>query len=145
VATLYSAGEPESLRGPQHSHAWCDEIAKWDQAGGRAEAAWDNLLLGLRLGRTPQVVATTTPRAVALVKRLLGQADAIVTRGTTADNRDNLPAGSSARCRRSSGARCSARQELDGELIDEIEGALWSRALLEDCREDARARRRGGW
>src|SRR5688500_3382798 len=89
-ATLYSAGEPESLRGPQHSHAWCDEIAKWDLAGKRAESAWDNLLLGLRLGLAPSVVATTTPRAVALVKRLLGQSDVLVTRGTTADNKDNL-------------------------------------------------------
>jgi phage terminase large subunit-like protein len=60
VATLYSAGEPDSLRGPQHSHAWCDEVAKWDQSGGRAQSAWDNLLLGLRLGRAPRAVATTT-------------------------------------------------------------------------------------
>jgi len=86
--TLYSAGEPESLRGPQHSHAWCDEIAKWGQSHGRAEAAWDNLLLGLRLGDRPQVVATTTTRAVTLLRRLLAQPDVVVTRGRTEDNED---------------------------------------------------------
>ncbi len=69
-ATLYSAIEAESLRGPQHSHAWCDEIAKWSNTGGKAVAAWDNLLLGMRLGPLPRVLATTTPRAVALVRRL---------------------------------------------------------------------------
>jgi phage terminase large subunit-like protein len=136
-ATLYSAGEPESLRGPQHSHAWCDEIAKWDSAGGRATSAWDNLLLGLRLGRAPRVVATTTPRAVPLVKRLLGQADTLVTRGRTKDNADNLPPGFLRSVRAEFGRSLLARQELDGELIDDIEGALWSRALLEQCREDA--------
>jgi phage terminase large subunit-like protein len=137
VAILYSAGEPDSLRGPQHSHAWCDEIAKWEQAGGRAEAAWDNLLLGLRLGAAPQVVATTTPRAVGLVRRLLGQPDALVTRGTTAENRDNLPTGFLRSVQARFGRSLLGRQELFGELIDEIEGALWSRALLEECREDA--------
>jgi phage terminase large subunit-like protein len=137
MATLYSAGEPESLRGPQHGHAWCDEIAKWDQAGGRAEAAWDNLMLGLRLGLAPSAVATTTPRAVALVKRLLGQSDVLVTRGTTADNKDNLPPGFLRQVRAQFGRSLLGRQELYGELIEEIEGALWSRALLEDCREDS--------
>ncbi len=64
-ATLFSAAEPESLRGPQHSHAWCDELAKWSNARRRAISAWDNLQLGLRLGPNQQVLATTTPRAVA--------------------------------------------------------------------------------
>ena len=60
TAWLYSAAEPDSLRGPQHSHAWCDEVAKWDQGGGRAQATWDNLLLGLRLGKAPRVVTTAS-------------------------------------------------------------------------------------
>jgi phage terminase large subunit-like protein len=137
VATLYSAGEPESLRGPQHSHAWCDEVAKWEQSGGRAESAWDNLLLGLRLGRSPQVVATTTPRAVPLLKRLLGQREVIVTRGTTEENKDNLPPGFLRSVRAQFGRSLLGRQELDGELIEEIEGALWSRAVLEACREES--------
>ncbi|MET0251741.1 MAG: terminase family protein [Novosphingobium sp.] len=136
-ATLYSAGEPESLRGPQHSHAWCDEIAKWDTAGNRAEQAWDNLLLGLRLGAAPQIVATTTPRAVPLVRRLIAGGEAIVTRGATYANARNLPAGFVRQVRREFGKSLLGRQELDGELIEEIDGALWSRALLERCREAA--------
>jgi phage terminase large subunit-like protein len=137
TATLFSAGEPESLRGAQHSHAWGDELAKWDRAGGRAAGAWDNLLLGLRLGRAPRAVLTTTPRAVPLLKRLLGQPEVIVTRGTTAENKDNLAPGFFRAVRAQFGRSLLARQELEGELIDEVEGALWSRALLEDCREGA--------
>lgn len=136
MATLYSAAEHESLRGPQHSHAWCDEIAKWEQASGKAEAAWDNLLLGLRLGSDPRAVATTTPRAVPLVKRLLGQTNAAVTHGTTYDNARNLPGGFLQAVTERFGNSLLARQELGGELIEEIEGALWSRALIEQGRED---------
>lgn len=134
-ATIYSAAEPESLRGPQHSHAWADEIAKWDLSGGRAAGTWDNLLLGLRLGRAPRVVATTTPRAVPLVKRLLAQSDTLITRGRTGDNADNLPPGFLRSVRREFGNSLLARQELEGELIEDIEGALWNRALLEQCRD----------
>ncbi|TCM16967.1 phage terminase large subunit-like protein [Novosphingobium sp. PhB165] len=139
-ATLYSAAEPESLRGPQHSHAWCDEIAKWDNAAQRALSSWDNLLMGLRLGRDPRVVATTTPRSMPLVMRLMAEAasgDVIVTRGSTFDNAANLPARFLAAMRRSFGQSLLGRQEIDGELIADIEGALWSRALLEQCREDS--------
>src|SRR3546814_10030816 len=69
VATLYSAAKPESLRGPEHSAAWCDEIAKWPQG----EAAWDNLMLTMRIGDRPRVVATTPPRGVPLVRRVMGE------------------------------------------------------------------------
>ena len=133
-ATLFSAAEPESLRGPQHSHAWCDEIAKWDASAGRAMAAWDNLMLGLRLGRRPQVVATTTPRAVDLVRRLMAQEDVALSRGSTLDNADNLPTGFLRSVISAFNGSLLGRQELDGELIEEVEGALWSRALLERCR-----------
>jgi phage terminase large subunit-like protein len=136
-AMLYSAGEPESLRGPQHSHAWCDEIAKWDNGGGRAEAAWDNLQLGLRLGDDPRLVATTTPRAVPLLRRLLDDDQIVVTLGRTMANRANLPAGFVRSVNRQYGNSLLGRQELDGELLDEIEGALWTRGLLEACRESA--------
>jgi len=140
-ATLYSALEPESLRGPQHSHAWCDEIAKWDNANARALHAWDNLLMGMRLGEAPRVMATTTPRAVALVDRLLreaeGQDDTVIVRGRTEDNADNLPARFLRDVRRTFGKSLLARQELDGELITDVPGALWTRALIEQCREPA--------
>lgn len=140
-ALLYSAGEPESLRGPQHSHAWCDEIAKWDNASARAERAWDNLALGLRLGNDPRVLATTTPRAAPLVVRLVAQAresggDVVMTRGSTFDNAKNLPPAYLDAMRRAFGQTRTGRQELDGELLEDLPGALWTRALIEQCRED---------
>ncbi|HWK40591.1 MAG TPA: terminase family protein [Croceibacterium sp.] len=135
TATLYSAAEPESLRGPQHSHAWCDELGKWNQTGGRAEAAWDNLILGLRLGETPRLVVTTTPRAVPLVRRLAASADFVVSRGATEANADNLPPGFLHSIRAQFGQSLLGRQEIDGELIEDVAGALWNRELLERCRE----------
>ncbi len=137
MATLYSAQEAESLRGPQHSHAWCDEVGKWDNASGRAIAAWDNLMLGLRLGEHPQVLATTTPRAVPLLARLLAEDGVVITRGKTEDNAANLPERFISGMRRIYGRSILARQELDGELIQDLPGALWTRSLLEDCREDS--------
>jgi len=143
--SLYSAAEPESLRGPQHSHAWCDELGKWPNAHGRAERAWDNLLLGLRLGGQGQgqgqrIVATTTPRAVPLLRRLLDEAESggtVVTRGRTADNAAFLAPGFVAAMERQFGQSTLGRQELDGEMLLDVEGALWSRALLEQCRAAA--------
>ncbi|WP_030541512.1 DNA-packaging protein [Sphingobium sp. DC-2] len=132
MAILFGAADPETLRGPQFSHGWADEIAKW--AGG--EAAWDNLMMGMRLGRAPRVLATTTPRPVPLVRRLvaLDGADVAVTRGRTADNGANLAEGFIAAMERSYGDTRLGRQELEGELIVDVEGALWNRALLERCR-----------
>ncbi|MBT0667782.1 DNA-packaging protein [Novosphingobium profundi] len=140
-ALLFSAAEPESLRGPQHSHAWCDEIAKWDNASSRAMRAFDNLLLGLRLGESPQLLATTTPRAVPILARLLDEPPEtlVVTRGRTEDNAANLPQRFLNQVRRTYGRSQLGRQELDGELIADIEGALWTRALLEGCRGPAPA------
>ena len=141
-ATLYSAAEPESLRGPQHSHAWCDEIAKWDNASGRATSSWDNLLMGLRLGHDPRVVATTTPRSMPLVTRLMADTasgEVIVTRGSTFDNAAHLPARFLSAMRRNFGRSLLGRQEIDGELIADVEGALWTRGLLERCRENTAA------
>jgi phage terminase large subunit-like protein len=138
-AQLFSAAEPEGLRGPQHSHAWCDEIGKWPLAHQRATRCWDNLLLGLRLGKDPRIAVTTTPRAVPLVQRLVAQAAAggevTITHGTTSDNTENLPARFiDAITSEFSGTRL-ARQEIDGELLEDIEGALWTRSLLEQARE----------
>lgn len=129
-AMLYGAAEPESLRGPQFTHAWADELAKWPYA----EAAWDNLMLGLRLGDQPRVLATTTPRPVPLIRRLVGQSGVVTTRGRTHDNRMHLARGFLAAMERDYGGTALGRQELDGELIDEPEGALWTRALIERCR-----------
>ncbi|PKP87002.1 MAG: ATP-binding protein [Alphaproteobacteria bacterium HGW-Alphaproteobacteria-17] len=135
VATLYSAAEPDSLRGPEHQAAWCDEIAKWPQG----EAAWDNLMLTMRIGKQPQVVATTTPRGVPLVRRLMKEKGVAVTRGTTASNRLNLSPRWQATMAAIYGGTRLGRQELDGELLEDVEGALWTRALIERCRVDADA------
>ena len=136
-AWLYSAGEPEALRGPQHSHAWCDEIGKWDHAGDRATQAWDNLQMGLRLGEIPRILATTTPRAVPLMRRLIDAKLAghtVITRGSTYDNATNLPPRYVGAMRSQFGRTALGRQELDGELLADVEGALWTRSLIERCR-----------
>jgi len=138
-AQLFSAAEPESLRGPQHSHAWCDEIGKWPLAHERATRCWDNLLLGLRLGKDPRIAVTTTPRAVPLVQRLVAQAaagaDVIITRGATKDNERNLAKGFVDAISGEFAGTQLGRQEIDGELLEDIEGALWTRSLLEEVRE----------
>jgi len=130
VAHLYSAAEPESLRGPEHHAAWGDEVAKWPHG----LAAWDNLMLGLRCGDRPRAVATTTPRPVPLLRALLAQGDVIVTRGATEENARHLPRAWLVAMRDSYGGTRLGRQELDGELIEEAEDALWTRDLLERCR-----------
>jgi phage terminase large subunit-like protein len=138
IAWLYSAAEPESLRGPQHSHAWCDEIAKWENANDRAMAAWNNLQLTMRLGDVPRVLATTTPRLAPLMHRLVDEAKrgkVVVARGRTTDNNDVLPADYLASMIEQFANSRFGRQELDGELVDDVEGALWTRALLDRCRE----------
>jgi phage terminase large subunit-like protein len=126
-AFLYSGACPEKLRGPEHHFAWCDELAKWRHP----EETWDNLQLGLRLGAAPRTLVTTTPRTVPLLKRLV--AASVVTRGRTADNL-NLPEAAVARMERDYRGTRKGREELDGELIEDFEGALWTRALIEGCR-----------
>ncbi len=143
-AIAYSAGEPEALRGPQHSHGWCDEIAKWDIQNGLknqnhggdslAQRSWSNLMMGLRLGIDQRVLATTTPRAVPLLKALLDRDDIAVTRGSTSDNQANLPDSFLASIHGQYGRSQLGRQELYGELIEDAEGALWTRDLIEKCR-----------
>ena len=137
VAFLYSAGEPETLRGPQHSHAWCDEIAKWENANDRAMTAWNNLQLTMRLGDGPRVLATTTPRIAPLMRRLTEEArrgKVVVARGKTTDSQEILPADYFAAMIEQFEASGFGRQELDGELMDAVEGALWTPELLERCR-----------
>ena len=136
IATAFSAEEPERLRGPQHDAAWCDELAAW-----RYDAAWDNLMFGLRLGRDPRCVVTTTPKPVRLVRMLAGAAGnwVALTRGATRENEANLaPAFLAAIVKRYEGTRLG-RQELEAELLEDVPGALWSRAMLE--REGARVAR----
>lgn len=140
-AQLYSAAEPESLRGPQFSHAWCDEIGKWPLSHDRSTRAWDNLLMGLRLGDDPRVAVTTTPRAVPIVQRLIdGQTDGsvAVTHGSTLDNAANLPERFLSAIDDEFGGTQLARQEIAGEMLVDLEGALWRRAILEQAQDDVK-------
>lgn len=130
VATLFNAIEPDQLRGPQQDLAWSDELAKWRYA----RETWDMLQFGLRLGDCPQQVVTTTPKPIPVLRELIASADTIVTRGSTYDNKANLaPAFFRQIVKRYEGTRLG-RQELNAELLEEAEGALWSRELLEKNR-----------
>ncbi|HET9512194.1 MAG TPA: terminase family protein, partial [Sphingomonas sp.] len=139
-AFVYSAEAPEALRGPEHHLAWCDELAKWRL--GRARQAWDNLQMGLRLGDRPRVLVTTTPKPGALLRAIEREADATgsVMRGKTRDN-PHLPQSFVAAMLGEYGGTRLGRQELDGELIEDVEGALWSRERLEACRVKRRRSR----
>ncbi len=128
-AFIYSGANPELLRGPQHHVAWCDEIAKW----ACPRETWDNLQFGLRLGAVPRVLVTTTPRPVPLLRALLSDGNVAVTRGSTRDNVHLPGAFLDAMVAQYAGTRLG-RQELDGELIEDVEGALWTRDMIEACR-----------
>lgn len=131
---LFSADAPERLRGPQHHMAWCDELGAWRQGD-----AFDQLRFGLRLGRTPRLIVTTTPRPTPLVRDLLAREGqgVVVTRGTTFDNAAHLASAALAELRaRYDGTRLG-RQELYAELIDDVPGALWTHGQLDALRVKA--------
>lgn len=129
IGTLYSAEEPDRLRGPQHDFAIADEVAAW-----REPQAWDMLLMGLRLPPDPRVVAATTPRPTPLIRALLDDAGTAVSRATTYDNLANLaPAFRERVLARYEGTRLG-RQELMGELLLDTPGALWTWDMLAAAR-----------
>ncbi|MDM7458984.1 MAG: terminase family protein, partial [Paracoccus sp. (in: a-proteobacteria)] len=132
VATCYSAHEPEALRGPQFDAAWVDELAKWK----KADEVWDMLQFALRLGEHPQQVVTTTPRNVGVLKRILGNASTVVTHAPTDANRAYLAESFLAEVQARYGGTRLGRQELEGVLLDDVEGALWTTAMLEAARQD---------
>ncbi|OED47559.1 ATP-binding protein [Rhodobacteraceae bacterium (ex Bugula neritina AB1)] len=126
-AQAFSAHDPEALRGPQFDAAWADELAKWK----KGQDSWDMLQFALRLGQDPRVCVTTTPRSAAVLKRLLASPSTVTTHAPTEANRANLAASFLAEVReRYAGSRLG-RQELDGVLLSDIEGALWTTAALE--------------
>jgi phage terminase large subunit-like protein len=132
VAEAFSAHDPDSLRGPQFDAAWVDELAKWK----RAEEAWDMLQFALRLGDHPQQVVTTTPRNIGVLKTILANPSTVVTHAPTEANRAYLAAGFLDEVRRRYEGTRIGRQELDGVLLEDAEGALWTSTGLESCRED---------
>jgi phage terminase large subunit-like protein len=127
VAHVFSAEDPDSLRGPQFEAAWADELAKWKHV----EETWDMLQFGLRLGAHPRQMVTTTPRPIPLLKRFLADPTVAVSRARTADNAENLaPAFLDAVVGRYAGTRLG-RQELDGDIIEDRSDALWTRDAIE--------------
>jgi phage terminase large subunit-like protein len=130
VAHAFSSEDPDGLRGPQFDAAWADELAKWRHG----QDCWDTLQFGLRLGRRPRQVVTTTPRPIGLLKQLMADPRAVVSRSRTADNVAHLaPAFLDNVVGRYAGTRLG-RQELDGEMIEEREDALWTRDVIERAR-----------
>ncbi|MEM9145792.1 MAG: terminase family protein [Pseudomonadota bacterium] len=129
-ARLVSAANPEALRGPQFDCAWSDELAKWR----RGREAWDMLQFCLRLGEDPRQIVTTTPRDNALLKEILAQSGTVSTHAGTAANRAHLAPDFLARLEARYGGTALGRQELDGVMLEAVEGALWTRAALDRAR-----------
>ena len=126
---LYGAQEPDRLRGPQNEFIWCDELAAWEY-----EDAWDQAQFGLRLGRHPQVVIATTPRPTKLLKRIMADEHTQIDRGTTYDNLGNLaPSLKASILAKYEGTRLG-RQELMGEILEDVEGALWTQDNIDSLR-----------
>ena len=134
VAYLFSAEEPDRLRGPNLDAAWCDELAAWADADGM----WANLQMSLRLtgpkGDAPQVLVSTTPRRHKLLRQIMDAPSTIVTRSRTTDNTANLDGATLAYLQQRYAGTTLGRQELDAELIEDAEGALWNRRMLDDNR-----------
>lgn len=127
VATLYNATEPDQLRGPQHDLAWADELAKW----AYARETWDQIQFGLRLGDHPRVTVTTTPRPIPVLREIIADPRTVTTKGSTMDNKSNLaPSFIHQITKKYAGTRLG-RQELEAELLDDVPGALWTRAVLD--------------
>jgi phage terminase large subunit-like protein len=129
IAMLFSAEEPERLRGPQHDSLYCDELGSWSNA----QDTWDMAMFGLRLGTDPRTMISTTPRPTSLFRQLIKANTSAITRATTYANRANLaPAFFRDIVSKYEGTRLG-RQELLGELVDDVEGSLWPRSVLEKC------------
>ena len=129
---IFTADEPERLRGKQHDSLWCDELAAWR----KLEEAWTHAKLGLRLGSRPQAIITTTPKPRKVLRKIVDDPDTVVTTGTTYDNRANLaPAFFDSVIREYEGTSVG-RQELLGHMLSEAEGALWRREWLDKARVD---------
>lgn len=130
VGIVYSGDEPDQLRGPQHAKALVDELAKYKYP----QQTWDNLEMGLRIGDNPQAVVATTPRPIKIIKDLMKEPGTAVTTGHTMENRANLAPAFLNRIIGKYGGTRLGRQELAGEILDDNQGALWKRSLIDDNR-----------
>lgn len=127
--TGYAASEPDRLRGPQFHRAWCDEVAAW-----RYPEAFDQLMFGLRLGKNPQCLITTTPKPNKIIKDLVSRDDVYVTSGNTFENEANLADSALAMLKEKYEGTALGKQELYAEILEEIEGALWSNKIIDEAR-----------
>ena len=125
----YAAINPERLRGPQFHRAWCDELAAWQYP-----ESFDQLMIGLRLGENPQCVVTTTPKPNKLIKGLMARDDVHITTGSTFENRENLAESALAMMEERYQGTALGRQELYAEIVDDVEGALWNVAMIDEQR-----------
>lgn len=123
MATCFSADQPERLRGPQHDRAWCDELAAWR----RVREAYDMLLFGLRLGKDPRVVITTTPKPIAILREMRNDPTVVIKTGSTHENLHNLAPAFRQRILSKYEGTTIGQQELYALLLDEMPGALWKR------------------
>lgn len=129
VAFGYNGTEPDQLRGPEFDTAWVDEFAKY----AKARDTWDMLQFTMRQG-SPQVLVTTTPRPIPIIKEIIAEETTVVTRGSTMDNADNLAASFMDKIVAKYAGTRLGRQELDGEIVDDVPGALWTRAMIDATR-----------
>lgn len=130
VAYAFSSEDPESLRGPQFGGAWCDEAAKWRYA----DETFDMLQFGMRLGKNPRAMVTTTPKPTNFIRRLIASPAVVVSHTKTRDNKANLSPNFIATLEQAYQGTRLGRQELEGELLEDIEGALWQRNQLDSLK-----------
>jgi len=137
-AFTYSAAAPAQLRGPQHDAAWCDETAAWFDArkGDVLDTSWNNLMLGLRLGENPQCFVTTTPKRVRLIREVMERKSTAITTDTTYANLKNLAASFREQVVSNYEGTRIGRQELMGELLTDVDGALWELDTIDSLRVD---------
>ncbi|MGB4951302.1 MAG: terminase family protein [Rhizobiaceae bacterium] len=130
VGQVFSGNDPERLRGSQFGAAWCDELAKWEHL----EESWDMLQFCMRLGSMPRLMATTTPKPLRFFRKLMADPATVVTRSRTSENRGNLAPGFLRYLEAQYGGTRLGRQEMDGELVEDREDALWNRDIIEQAR-----------
>jgi phage terminase large subunit-like protein len=139
----FSAEKPDRLRGPQCHRAWCDEAASWGggavvtkdgQKKSRLQDTWDNVLMGLRLGDDPRCIVTTTPRPIDFLRKLIANKRTHNTKGHTSENACNLAATTLELLQETYGGTRKGRQELEAELLEDVEGALWTLGQIEALR-----------
>ncbi|MBU2527513.1 MAG: terminase family protein [Bacteroidetes bacterium] len=132
VGTIYSGDEPDQVRGPSHDRAWIDELAKFKYP----QDIWDNLMFGLREGEDMRVLITTTPRPIPIIKRLIEDPNTISVRGSTYENKDNLPKKYFDYVIAPYVGTRLGKQEIEGHILDDNPDALWTRKIIDDNRKN---------